>query len=534
MNGMVSVKVTSAARELLRGSKAEGQTYSDVIEDRLNKTVSEGSGGKTEGIIYLSTTGQTFEADPFNIQTLTRMIENPHIARNLNLNNVLYFPSTLKAEGFNPDGQLDEEVTKDIQNMLGVAGCAIGEKVKQAKFDTDCYGISIYNPVWQVINGKDILVSLRHLPAWSFCRAPDGYDKTYSFLLPGITINQQTGEVEYWQVQEDGAAVQIKNVMTVKNPRDEGLAGDSKLSPLYDYINMIKFGWNVELQAISRAGAPIFFLKITKPKKATDQGAGGISDIELGHRIIASWSTAKQHLLRENMEIVPLPVTQKIDVLSAIEKIEDTIDHYFNLTDDIKSDGNGVGGSDLSELKLLNRAIQGAHSWLIPPFEALVNEYFTRNGFPEGWHVKLSYDFWESDDREIRIKQVQTGLTGCAIDLADIRAKLDFDPADEDKIKSIIAYNKLINSYTKSSTGENDPNNDDSNNEPSTVSGGKKPDNTKGKKEPRKKTGSGAILNKASNQGNSIELDELARALYEDLSADFDTLINNLSKTLTR
>jgi len=182
----------------------------------------------------------------------------------------------------------------------------------------------------------------------------------------------------------------------------------------------------------------------------------------------------------------------------------------------------------------LNRAIQGAHSWLIPPFEALVNEYFTRNGFPEGWHVKLSYDFWESDDREIRIKQVQTGLTGCAIDLADIRAKLDFDPADEDKIKSIIAYNKLINSYTKSSTGENDPNNDDSNNEPSTVSGGKKPDNTKGKKEPRKKTGSGAILNKASNQGNSIELDELARALYEDLSADFDTLINNLSKTLTR
>ena len=534
MQSLVNIKVTPEARELLRRSKEEGQTYTDVImqPDRLNKTQTS-TIGKTEGIIYLSTSGQSYDAEPFNIQTLTRMIENPHIARNLNLNNVLYFPSVLKAEGYNPDGKLDEDVTKDIQNMIGVAGCVLAEKIKQAKFDTDCYGISLYNPVWQVINGRDVLVSIRHLPAWSFCRAPDGYDKTYSYLLPGITINQKSGEVEYWQVQEDGETVQIKNVMTVKNPRDEGLAGDSKLAPLYDYINMIKFGWNVELQAISRAGAPIFFLKITKPKKATDPGAGGISDIELGNRIISSWSTAKQHLLRENMEIVPLPVTQKIDVLSAIEKIEDTIDHYFNLTDDIKSDGNGVGGSDLSELKLLNRAIQGAHSWLIPPFEALINEYFVRNGFPEGWHVKLSYDFWESDDREIRIKQVQVGLDGCAIDLADIRAKLDFDPADSEKIKSIIAYNKLINSYSRQSQADSA---NDSNNNPSAVSGSKTPtaSSAKGRNTDKDKSGSGAILNKASNQVNDIELDDLAKALYQDLTDDFNILIGNLSKTLSK
>jgi hypothetical protein len=238
------------------------------------------------------------------------------------------------------------------------------------------------------------------------------------------------------------------------------------------------------------------------------------------------------------MEIVPLPVTQKIDVLSAIEKIEDVIDHYFNLTDDIKSDGNGVGGSDLSELKLLNRAIQGAHSWLIPPFEALVNEYFVRNGFPAGWHVKLSYDFWESDDREIRIKQVQVGLEGSAIDLADIRAKLDFDPADEEKIQSIIDYNKLIRSFNRSSSDENNSEEEDGNYEPSTVSGSKTPKakatNSTTSKSRKTKTGSGAILNKTSNQGNNVELDELAKALYKDLSADFDVLITNLSKTLTK
>ncbi len=44
--------------------------------------------------------------------------------------------------------------------------------------------------------------------------------------------------------------------MTVKDPQDEGLAGDSKVIQLYDIIQMIKFGWNVELQAIARAGAP--------------------------------------------------------------------------------------------------------------------------------------------------------------------------------------------------------------------------------------------------------------------------------------
>jgi len=533
MGKLVNVKVSPETRDIIREAKSEGQTYDDLLKDRcqtsdrLNKSSS--SGGREEGIVYLSTSGTSFEAEPFNIQTLTRMVENPYIAMKLNLNNVLYFPSALKVEARNPEDKIDEDVTNDMKNMVGVVGCIVSEKIKQAKYDTDCYGISLFNPVWEVVNGVDTLVSIRHLPAWSFSRAPSGYNKTYSHLLPGVTINPKSGEVEYWQIQEDGEPIQINNIMTVKNPRDEGLAGDSKLAPLYDFINMAKFGWNVELQAIARAGAPIFFLKITKPKKATDPGTGGVSDISLGNKILSSWSTSKQHLLRENMEVVGLPMNQKINVIEAIERIEAVIDNYFSVTNEIKSDGNRIGGSDLSELKLLNRAIQGAHSWLIPPFEALCNEYFVRNGFPEGWHVKLSYDVWESDDREVRIQQVLAGLQGDAVDLADIREKLDFDPADEEKLKSIAEYNKTRYSYKSSGI--------QTENSVSTTSGDGTPD-AKASDANRKKvkgtnSGSGAILNKLPVQGNN-DLDELGQKLYNDITGDFEKMIDRLSKVLSK
>lgn len=537
---LVNVKVTEGAREILRQAKEEGQTYSEVLEsslvtDRLNKAPSV-DGGSQEGVIYLSSTGVSFETAPFNIKTLTRMLENPYIAMKLNLNTVLYFPSQLKAKATDPGGTVSEEVSKDISDMIGIDGCSLSERIKQAEYDSRCYGVSLYNPVWDNSSGVDLLTSVRHLPSWSFSRAPDGYDKTYSLLLPGITINPQTNEIEYWQIQEDGNPLQIKNIMSVKNPRDEGLAGDSKLAPLYDFINMLKFGWNVELQAIARAGSPIFFLKITKPRKATDAGTGGISDVSLGNKILSSWSTSKQHLLRENMDIVGLPVNQKIDVMSAIERMESMIDSYFSLTNEIKQEGSRIGGSDLSELKLLNRAIQGIHSWLLAPFEKLVNEYFIRNGFPDGWHCKLYYEAWEEDDREIRIKQVETGLNGDAVDLADIRAKLDFEPADEAKIKSILEFNKQRHSYTASNASNTTDDNstgtlEDKRNVPDAQA-----NDANRKKNDDKKTKAGDRKNKASNQGNQgyKDLDDLGTQLYNDIVGDFETMITSLSKVLSR
>lgn len=543
-NDLVNIKVTPETRELIRAGKPEGQTYSDVLTSVMNKQggASPASGTTNqEGVVYLSSTGQTFIAPELSVQTLTEMVENPYIAQKLVNESLLYFPSLLKIEAKDPKGQVDEDVTNDLRKMLGVLGCALAEKIKQAKYDTKVYGMSFFNPIWEYKDGAVQLVKLRHLPAWSFFKSPLNADtsRIYSVLLQGVIISETSGEVEYWQTQDDGETIRINNIMTVKDPQDEGLAGDSKVIQLYDIIQMIKFGWNVELQAIARAGAPIFFLKITKPKKATDAGTGGVSDIALGNSIISKWSTKKQFLLRENMEVVSLPINQKIDVLAPINVLEKLIDKYFSVTEQIKKEGQTIGGNALSELKLLNRAIQSVHAWLLPPFEDLVNQYFVKNMFPPGWSCSLSYDVWDTDDRELNIKQIEAAMKGNAVDLDDIRAKCGLDPADDKKRASIEAYNKAKTKAATALVSKPDDKGDDQGDQEEDDPKSKAPKKGKGpakkgeegEEEDSSKSGSGKILNKQESEDEEL-LDDLGEALYSDLSGQFDKMLGSLSKVL--
>jgi hypothetical protein len=545
---LVNVKVKPETRDLIKAGKSEGQTYDQVLTSVMNKQGGEGqtSGTTTqEGVVYLSSAGQTFIAPELSVQTLTEMVENPYIAQKLANESLLYFPSLLKVEGKDPKGQVNEDVTNDLRNMLGVLGCALSEKIKQAKYDSKVYGMSFFNPIWEFKDGAVQLTRLRHLPSWSFFKSPLNADtsRIYSGLLQGVIISEVTGEVEYWQTQDSGETIRINNIMTVKNPQDEGLAGDSDVIQLYDIIQMIKFGWNVELQAIARAGAPIFFLKITKAKKATDPGTGGVSDIALGNSIISKWSTKKQFLLRENMEVVSLPLTQKIDVLAPIAVLEKLIDKYFSVTEQVKKEGATIGGNALSELKLLNRAIQSVHSWLLPPFEDLVNQYFVKNMFPPGWSCSITYDVWDTDDRELNIKQVEAAMKGNAVDMDDIRAKCGFDPADDKKRASIEAYNKAKTKAAASLIAkkdyqgdkpddlEEDDQEDPDNKAPKKGKGPSKKGEAE-EEEDGSKTGSGKMLNKRQNKEEEPLLDELGEALYSDLSGHFDKLLGSLSKTL--
>ena len=545
VNELVNIKVKPETRNLIKAGKAEGQTYDEVLTSVMNKQggASPASGTTNqEGVVYLSSTGQTFIAPELSVQTLTEMVENPYIAQKLVNESLLYFPSLLRIEAKDPKGQVDEDVTNDLRKMLGVLGCALAEKLKQAKYDTKVYGMSFFNPIWEYKEGAVQLVKLRHLPAWSFFKSPLNADtsRIYSVLLQGVIISETSGEVEYWQTQDDGETIRINNIMTVKDPQDEGLAGDSKVIQLYDIIQMIKFGWNVELQAIARAGAPIFFLKITKPKKATDQGAGGVSDIALGNSIISKWSTKKQFLLRENMEVIDLPINQKIDVLAPIEVLEKLIDKYFSVTEQVKKDGETIGGNALSELKLLNRAIQSVHTWLLPPFEDLVNQYFIKNMFPPGWSCSLSYDVWDTDDRELNIKQIEAAMKGNAVDLDDIRAKCGLDPADNKKRASIEAYNKAKTKAAAALVSKPDDQGDDQNNQeeddpkskaPKKGKGPSKQDDQEDQEEDGSKSGSGKILNKQESEDEEL-LDGLGEALYSDLSGQFDKMLGSLSKVL--
>lgn len=452
----VTIRISPEARDIL---KTQGKTYTQTILSTfqnantntntvIDPTITDTkigplsrNSGKVQGVVFLSQAGHMFTSPPITVQKIKELLTNPYIASKLEKRALTFFPDRLLIEALDPKQNVDEEVTHTLQNMCSAEDVRLNERVLQADSNSYSYGMAFYNPVWVRRGGEIYIQQLRHLPAWSFDTMPldRGISEVWSELLEGVIVNETTGEPEYWQRINNSTleTEQISNILTIKNPKDEGLAGNSKLIPLVQIIEMLKYCWNTDMQAIHRAGSPIFFLKITNPRSAEDPSTGGVSDVDYGNMIISGWNKDKQYQLRENMEIISLPLSSEIDVLRTHDVLKAVIDDYFSISNMISKDGTLIGGSSIPELKLLNQAIRGLHNWILAPFETLLNKYFILNGFPDGWTVRLTIPLWEEDRTEQKLKAAETGIKGQCVDLDDLRELLQLEPADEKKKKSI-------------------------------------------------------------------------------------------------
>lgn len=454
----VQIRITPEAREALREQKnIKDMSYSESIKQFTQAKTSppaesppetqikigplSRNSGKLQGVTFISQAGQVYNSPPITIAKVNELLINPYIASKLEKRASTYFPDRLIVEATDPQQNVNEEVTHILQNMCDMEDVRLNERVLQADVNSYSYGMAMYNPVWVRNGGEIFLQQLRHLPAWSFDTAPyqTGTYENWSPILYGVILNPETGKPEYWQ-RTDAYTLeteQITNILTVRNPKDEGLAGNSKLIPLIQVIEMIKYVWNTDMQAIHRAGSPIFFLKITNPRSAEDPQCNGVSDVDYGNLVISGWNKDKQYILRENMEIISLPIGTEIDVLKTHDVLKSVIDDYFSISNMISKDGTLIGGSSIPELKLLNQAIRGLHNWLLAPFETLLNQYFKLNGFPVGWTVKIKIPVWEEDKSEQNLKAADMGIKGQCVDLDDLRQLLGLEIADEKKKKSI-------------------------------------------------------------------------------------------------
>jgi len=398
--------------------------------------------GKEQGTIFISQTGEVFKSPKITVEKIKEMLQNPYIKTQLRRRSLTHFPDRVLIEALDPTQNVDEEVTHRLQNMCELEDVRLNEKIKQADSDSHNYGEAHYNPIW-VRKGSEItLQKLRHLPAWSFdtCPISENIGLTWSALLSGVILGENGPE--YWQRQNDIQLqpIQITNILIVKDPQSEGLAGDSELLPLCQIVEMIKYGWNTEMQVIHRSGAPIFFIKITNPRPAEDPACDGVSDIAYANMVIKKASKNTQFILRDNMEIVNVPLDPKKDVLQTIDVLNAVIEDYFSISKMLSKGGALIGGSNISELKLLNQAIRGLHNWLLAPFEDLLNQYFTLNNFPEGWTVRLTIPVWDEDKTASDQKDAELGISGQCVDLDDLRQKLHYEPADDAKKASIEAF----------------------------------------------------------------------------------------------
>jgi hypothetical protein len=388
-----------------------------------------------------------YNSPKINIQTIKEMVtQNPLIVSKLEKRLLTYFPGKIIIEALDPKQNVKPEETQIIQNMCNSPDFMLNECIIQGYFDSYCYGEGHFNPVWfrSRTRNEIILQKLRHLPAWSFDTAPTEKFtmETWSNILQGVILNE-FGEPEYWQRQNSYSldTVKIDNIIVIKDPKDEDLAGFSKLIPLATTIEMFKFILNTEMQVEHKTGSPIFFIKITNPRSAEDPVCDGVSDEAFAKLIIKNTSKDYSYVLRDNMEVIPVPFDPKKDNIKTAEFIKSIIDDYFNVSEMITKDGTLIGGSSRSELDITNQAAEGVHKWLLPQYEEILNQYFWLNGYPDGWSVRLTYKMPEPDRTEAKLKQADIGIKGKFVDLDDLRALCpDLEPADDKKKASIKEY----------------------------------------------------------------------------------------------
>ncbi|MDD3915343.1 MAG: hypothetical protein PHF76_11945, partial [Bacteroidales bacterium] len=321
------------------------------------------------------------------------------------------------------------------------------------------------------------------------------------------------GTPEYWQRKNSTSTdtEQITNVMIIKDPKDESLAGDSDLIPLVSTIEMIKFVLNTEMQVINRVGAPIFFIKLTNPRSAEDPACDGVSDVDFAMSIIKNASKDNAYVLRDNMEITPVPFDPKKNNLDTEETLKQIIDDYFSISNQISKDGNSIGGSAIPEFQLLLQAIKGRHNWLLAPFENLLNQYFVLNNYPEGWTVRLTIPLWEEDKTERKLKEAELGAMYKMIDGDDFRALLpDLEPADEKKWNQIFDFWKRVRD-----AGITEPE-QDLEQEPA--------------QEPEQFTKH--VHHRFTQEGDDEPLDPIAKEMKDEFDEELKTLANEIYKAV--
>lgn len=445
-DGYTTVRVTNATRDAINA--LPGKSANDAITNLIMQpetfqapTVKAGNNTKREeGVVFIGSSGTVYSSPTIDADKIVQFLDNPYLRSALNSYMNIMFPAPVEVEVVDAEGEVDEDLTEQFRQHTDKPTIRINELIKKTFLQRYCFGSGIINPVWKRTGNEVIPENFRVLPSSSFDTLPDGVDDVYSSIMQGVILNDK-GEVEVWQRQSatDWQPKQITNFFMVKDPMDEGLAGDSRLVPLIAILDMLKYAWNTEMQSANRAGSPVLFIKVSEPKKANANN-GGVSDVDYANAILKNWSKNKQYQLRENMEIVEIKGNNTKNILETIAVLEQVINDYFSPTKLISKDGSHPLGSSGPELQLLNQAIQSEHRWLEDQFEQLLNRYFLYNAYPEGYRVKLHIPILEPDQGELNIKKVQIGIKGQALDLDDIRELLGMEAADDEKRAKIAEF----------------------------------------------------------------------------------------------
>lgn len=400
-------------------------------------------GTKEEGTIYVSSFGTYYEAPEINAEKLHDFHDNIY-GRGLSTKQKnLIFSDKFTLEVTNIKGETDEDIQKTLTQMCETKSVRLWANMQRAFIDVFWYGIGLFNPVWGYENNEYKLLKLRYLPAYTFHTGNAmGTGEIYSQILQGITLNEDTNEIEFHQTDKNGTTKQIKNVFYIKDPTAQGLAGESIVLPLVPIFEMLKYTWNAQMQQVHRVGAKVLFIKITEPQAASTKN-GDVSDEEYASNLLKKWSKDMAFALRGNMELIDTSIKDDATNLEVIDALHKMIIDYVTPTSFIAREGSAIGGSENQREELLLRYIKGIHSWLEDQFEMLLNRYLEYNEYKD-YTVSIHIPVPSIDRNEIELKQAVEGYKAKALTINEIRQRLGAEGLDEkDREELLKLYERL-------------------------------------------------------------------------------------------
>ena len=385
---------------------------------------------KEEGVVYVSSQGLYYSAPDIDADKIRDVLQNTYVREQFDKLASQIFSGDYLLTAKDADDEADEELSKAVRTMVESPGVRLWSRMRQCWEDARGWGPAILNPVWSRDGAEVVLSKLRRLPPHSFARRPMSQMHVYSDILQGITLDE-ADNVQYWQTQ-DAFSIEpkiLKGCVMVKDPRSSELAGSSMLVPLVPLISMLDFCWKCQMQKINRVGAPIFFIKVANPKAASTAN-GNVGDTAFAQHIVKNWGSSSAFHLRENMEVVELNLTDNDAALATIAMLEARVAAHFSPAASIQKSGAALGGNAAAEKEMVDDWIDGERAWVEDEFEAILNEYLTRNGYV-GYHIELTIGAEQGVPGDLELRQAQVGWQTRALTVNEVRERLGSQALDD-------------------------------------------------------------------------------------------------------
>jgi len=377
----------------------------------------KGEPAKEEGTTYVRSDGQTFKAPKYNATENQKILENKYVVEGLDDMQTVIFQDDIQITVVDKNKEEDSDLTSALNDMVITnRDVALNFSTQKRWRDVKAWGPALTNPVWDYEGPEYRLMKLNRLPPDSFAKKGKSSTLVYNRLLPGICVNEKTGEIEFWQTQRNGQVSQLTNVHMTIDPLSSELGGTPFIMPIFPYIKMLNYSWQRQMAKVNQWGdGGIWSIKV-------DQAQG--DDVAYAKKLLQNTSSTKRFPLRENMSVVNLGISGDGSALETITEIGSQLRRFFIRSDLGKDGGQLVGGTNTAELRKYISSIRGQQRWIEWDTYMLLKPWLIYNGYEEKGYQIIVKMVSPEIDRSADIIKIATEGKGFSIGENEHRALL--------------------------------------------------------------------------------------------------------------